>query len=335
MIAGYLRRHVWEALGITLTLVCLWLAVRGARLSDVLAVLADANAGLVFVAAVITALAYGATALRWQLLFSPRHTPPLRPLLAGLLLAQLANTLLPAKLGPVVRAVYVGEVEGISKPFVLGTVLAEKVWEGLALLAVSALAVFLVPWPDWLDGPVSVLGGTSLVLFLMIWFMGRCEPVLKALANRLPRIAGSAVERWSRSFLDGLDVWQLSGAGLKLAGWSVLIWAMIASLSYVLLRALKVQAPGMAVLLLLVALQAGARVPSAPAHVGVFHYLIIASLGLFGVPQSAALGYALILHALIFLLPAAVGACVLLGMPRAGRARLRTELPSAGWLALR
>lgn len=323
---GYLRRYVWELLGTGLTLLCLWLALRGTHLSEVLAVLTRADSRLILLALVFDALIYAATAARWRLLFHPHHAPPLRQLLAGLLLAQLANTLLPAKLGPLVRAAYVGEVGRISKIFVFATVLGEKVWEGLTLLLAFALVAPFVPLPEWLSEAALLAGGMVFALFVVIWLVAgqkqRVGRLLDRITRRLSWSVEPAVRQSSQALLDSMDIWRLSGVKLRIAGWSFVIWGITAGLNYIVMWALAIQAPAVAALLLLVVLQAGARVPSSPGNVGVFHYLTIVSLGLFGVTQSIALGYALILHALIFLLPAAVGALVLLRVPGAGRRSL-------------
>jgi uncharacterized membrane protein YbhN (UPF0104 family) len=65
--------------------------------------------------------------------------------------------------------------------------------------------------------------------------------------------------------------------------------------------------PWTAAWFLLVVLQLGTRVPSLPANIGVFHYLVILALGLYTVNGTQALGYALVLHLLVFILPALLG----------------------------
>jgi hypothetical protein len=50
---------------------------------------------------------------------------------------------------------------------------------------------------------------------------------------------------------------------------------------------------------LLVVLQAGVAVPSTPGKIGVFHYLCMIALSVFGVPATISLAYGLTLHALV------------------------------------
>jgi uncharacterized membrane protein YbhN (UPF0104 family) len=58
---------------------------------------------------------------------------------------------------------------------------------------------------------------------------------------------------------------------------------------------------------LLTTLQIGNKVPAVPANLGVFHYIVVLTLGLFGVDRTIALSYAFVLHSVVFLAPAVVG----------------------------
>jgi hypothetical protein len=66
---------------------------------------------------------------------------------------------------------------------------------------------------------------------------------------------------------------------------------------------MDITVPFVAVWMLNVVLQVGVRVPALPASIGVFHYAAVLVLTSFGVSESAALGYAVVLHGLIFLVP--------------------------------
>jgi hypothetical protein len=70
------------------------------------------------------------------------------------------------------------------------------------------------------------------------------------------------------------------------------------------LRSLGIQTPFMAAVVLLVILQAGVAVPSTPGKLGVFQYLSVLGLSLFGVAKAPALAFGMAIHLLVFLLPA-------------------------------
>jgi len=219
---------------------------------------------------------------------------------------------------------YLGEVERIGKVFVLATILGEKVWEGLTLLLVFALVAPLTPLPNWLDKLALFTGGASVALFVTLWFVAgkkqHMHQFLGNMARRFSWLGRPAVHESVKMLLDSLDVWRLSRINLKIAGWSLIIWGITAGLNYVALQALAIKIPAIAALLLVVVLQIGARVPSSPGNIGVFHYLTVISLGIFGITPSVALSYAIVLHGLIFLLPGVTGALIMIKMPMAGRA---------------
>ena len=66
-------------------------------------------------------------ALRWQRLRRPIATVRYPPMLGYLLIGYLANNVLPARLGELVRSHYLGDREGISRASALGTVVVERV----------------------------------------------------------------------------------------------------------------------------------------------------------------------------------------------------------------
>jgi uncharacterized protein (TIRG00374 family) len=91
---------------------------------------------------------------------------------------------------------------------------------------------------------------------------------------------------------------------------SLLIWAMYAGVNYILLGAVGAPFSWLAAIFLLVVLQLGVAVPTSPGRVGVYHYLAVQSLAIFGVDQSTAVSYAILLHLISIILPAALGAAL-------------------------
>jgi hypothetical protein len=78
--------------------------------------------------------------------------------------------------------------------------------------------------------------------------------------------------------------------------WGTAIWTNVLTF-----RALDLRLPWTAAGLLLAVLQAGISVPSVPGRIGVFQYLCILTLGLFGVSEAAGLSYGILLQAIVFL----------------------------------
>jgi len=67
---------------------------------------------------------------------------------------------------------------------------------------------------------------------------------------------------------------------------------------FVIMRAMGLRLPFVAALAVLCFTSLGMTVPSSPGYIGVFEYLTVLSLALFGVDKETALGCALVAHAL-------------------------------------
>jgi uncharacterized protein (TIRG00374 family) len=204
--------------------------------------------------------------------------------------------------------------------------LLEKVFDLVAYALLFVLLLLLMPLPAWANLPgmasssaisvvVAALVGvaaTILVAYQRGYFLKRIERGLRWLPQSWQRFAGSRLQ----AGLESLDALQGGPALLGLSFWSAVIWLAALATNQLLLLALGLPLPWMASLLVLVVLQVGITLPSVPGRIGVFEYLCILSLAVFGVARSPALTYGLLLH-MVVLVPttlAGLAAIWLLGL---------------------
>jgi uncharacterized membrane protein YbhN (UPF0104 family) len=177
-------------------------------------------------------------------------------------------------------------------------------FEGITLLPVGILLFGVLDLPDWLR--ISVLLGAGLLLGLaLVVGAGLCWRE-KFLAWLSERTTGWPF-RVSRALLDGLDALRTVQAGWRLWALSVVYWAAVMAVIGLVMRSVGLQIPSVALLALLFVLQIGVRVPSLPGNVGVFEYLGVVTLSVFGVDKTSALGAMLVLHMVMYLPPSLVG----------------------------
>ena len=134
-----------SGIGILISVVCVvpGPARRGPRPDGADCSAAPDPAWLVLAVAGVTAdLAF--RALRWQSLIAPIQPVPLRRLSAYMLVGYLANNVLPARLGELVRSHYLGDREGISRSATLGTVVVERVVDTVVLVGIGAAAILVL-----------------------------------------------------------------------------------------------------------------------------------------------------------------------------------------------
>ncbi len=313
--------------GVLVSFCCFVLLLRGVQWDAVAAAFGGMRLLPLLVAIAIEFITFWAIAARWQRLFMPYEPPPRGRLFQILTIAQLVNGVLPAKLGPLVRAYLAGRGESTGVAFVLATVVGEKLVEGASLVLITAGLLPFVPLPEWLRAGTGVSAALLLIaLALVFWAAFRQDAAgrwLRRLVGRWPRLLSAA-----ESALSALRVWQNWRVVAELVGWSLLIWAVTALLNQLLLWSLSIEVPLAAPMLLLVVLQIGVRVPSSPGSVGVFHYLSVLVLTLFGVEKELALAYGVLLH-LVMYLPVSLVGMVYLARSGYSLRRLRQAVAAA------
>lgn len=328
MNGGSVRRTASLVIGTMLGVLLLILAFRGVDPARLATALVTANPFLVALGLLTVAGTTGAKALRWGLLFSPRYgNLRFSRLLSALLIGQMVNSLLPARLGELARSYVIGQSEGHSKLFALGTIVVEKVLDGAMLLLLLALLILLMPLPDWVRIPAASAGLLLAVLLAAILLLtsqrNRILGAVGRLCDVMPLSEQLRLQQRLEVLADSLSSMGARGVSGRLLAWTVAIWVLAALTNGVTLLALRVEAPlVLASLFTLVVIHLGLIVPSSPARIGVFHYLCVLSLGFFGVGASRALAYGFVLHFIV------VVPVILAGLACAWRENLRLY-----WLA--
>jgi len=293
-----LRSTNW--LGLLLSVTALCLALRRLQWTDAHAALTGLNGLLLTLALATTMITTFAKAARWRGLLAPSRVS-LDGLLFSIWIGQLVNSLLPGRLGELARMYLVGERQQLGKAKVLSTILLEKFLD-LAMLLGLLLSLLVVSdelLPPWFRPSALPLAAITLVLLMFVLLTSRGYNLLQRSSVPLPT-------GWRQRLLRGAESLRIPDQAGTLAHgliWSVLVWALAASTNYLLLAAFGLHhtLPSSTSIIILVAIHLGALLPTAPAQIGVFHYLCVLALTSLGVRHSVALSYAVVLHLIVYL----------------------------------
>lgn len=297
--------------GAAISVLAFWLIARSVSLSEVGAALSASHLGWVALAFGTQLLAMLALVRRWQILLRPYPTHFLK-LAQIYFITHLLNTLLPVKLGIVARVALPVELEGLNTGFVIGSIAIEKVVDTLFMLALLLVLAPFIPLPLWLRESLVASVLLALIGLLALASVRRIRaPLLSALTRAESRFLGAQSNRFVTlvsGMLESIAQLTQRREAISVFVWTVLMWFAGILVNQMLLMALGIPVDWSAAWFLLVVLQLGTRVPALPANLGVFHYLVILALGMYGVAASPALAYALLLHLIVFILPAVIGA---------------------------
>jgi uncharacterized protein (TIRG00374 family) len=309
-------RWVRVVVGTVVSLVSLWLAFRDVPLAELLAVVSQVDCRFIGLALALVLLSPLARAARWRLLFHPdREGLSCRHLAEVLLIGQMLNIVVPARIGELARIHFLGALANRSRARVLGTVVVEKWLDVLMLLLLAVLVPLFVTLPTWFRDARLTLAALAFTFLAAALLLSRYQLTLVRLvapvSGVLPGPWRARLQRAVAHALSSLDVLRSLRLTLRLQAWSLLILATSVGVNYVVFLAMGMALPFAAALFLLAVLEVGVVVPSAPGKLGFFHYLCSLALGVFGVAKEPAIAYAVVLHLVVFLPPSLLGALFL------------------------
>ncbi len=315
VVVRFLRSPIaW--IGLAISLGALFLAFRGLHWAEVGEALADANYGLLALAAALMLVALYLRALRWAVLFHPRKGMRIGSLLGAMNVGYALNNLLPLRVGELARAYLIGKAENVSAARALSTVVVERTLDTLTVVALLMITLPFIDAPGWAKGPALLLGLVFLGLAVLLATLSADrERVMRLVAwgvRFLPARFRDRTEQAADAAIEGFAVLRRPTVVAQAAAWSAAAWLMSALLMFVVMRAFDLELPFTAGLFVMAATALGMVVPSSPGYIGVFHAIAIESLvNVFDADRNLAASYALVQHAILYLTPFAIGAVYL------------------------
>ncbi len=319
---------VW--VGLAITAVCLWLALRDVDFGQVGQAIAQANWFLLLAVSVPAyLLTMYVRALRWRYLTDPVHPIGTGPLFRSTAVGFMANNLIPLRIGEVVRAWYLARETGAGATALFGTVILERVIDTSVFLGLVGVIVGVYGFRLGAGGmavgvPLLLVLSTPIVfvICLRLW----PEPMIR-LANTVVRPVSEPlavrVEALVRSFADGLGAISRGGHVFWIVFYTAIIWLVLGIVPFwvgITALGLDLGSAGRTlaasyVLLTMVGL--AVAVPSAPGFFGPYHLACKTALVPFGVQAGPAVAMGTLVHGVFWLTLTALGLAVL----RTGRTR--------------
>ncbi len=222
--------RTWIGLG--LGLLVLALAARNTDLRQVWEVLGAVQPAYVLLAVGATVLTPLVKTVRWRWLFHPVHVQSTTLELSGpLVIGQAVNLIVPGRFGELARTYLGGEETGVSKPYVFGTIAAEKLIDLVVLAVLVAVLVPMVALPERFSlrtTPILVMAAT-VGLAIAVFLAGR-KLWLALMQRTLNRLSPSLAARWEdrlRSLMDGLSVLSASKPAPAIWSWTAIAWLLV------------------------------------------------------------------------------------------------------------
>lgn len=263
------------------------------------------------VACIISLTQFPIRAIRWKFLLLPKKNILFRSLFSATMIGFMANNLLPARMGEMVRAYILSRNENVSGSSAMATIVIERLFDGFALLLILLIVFYTYSFPTW----VVVVGwwATAIFSFLFVFLVAMMlwpNNFAKILSN-VGRIFSKKVKKKTEllilRFISGLDMLRdrrlvFIGIVLALVQWVIMGYAFaIALMSF----GIVLPRSGPYFVLSIVAL--GVALPSSPGFIGTYQWFTERALAVYKVSKSLSISYSVVVHLISFVPPTLIG----------------------------
>jgi uncharacterized protein (TIRG00374 family) len=299
------------ALGIALSVALLVWAFHGVTWSVVLQSLRNVDVGLMALSVIAATVIFPLRARRWRTILDPVvPNLPFGQLWRSTAIGMMVNNVVPARAGELARAYALSrENPRISFAAAFASLAVDRVFDALIILTLMFGAMLDPRFPRGsfrstasiaITGIVGMIAVT-LVLYLIVFFPDRTITLFELFARRVvPRFEQKGKE-WLHAFAQGLSVLRSPARFVAVVWWTLLHWLVYALALWLAFRAMHVDAPYSAALFLQGLIAIGVAIPSSPGFFGLWEAVAKKGLGLFGVPDSLAVAWAVAFHILSYI----------------------------------
>ena len=308
----------WKgALGILISAGCLAYIGFTTNWDEAWQQLANANYPLLVLSAAVATLMFPIRALKWRAILDPVQKVGFGPLWRSVAIGMMVNNVLPFRAGEPARAyALTREVPSIAFSTSLASLAVDRAFDAMVVILLTAIAMFGPNAPAGTTAIVShgamVFSFFALCLIAGLYALVFFPDTLIRLFELLARKVSPAVERRGsdalRSFASGLSILRSPTHFASVFSWTLLHWLVQPVAFWLAFKAVGIDAPWSAALLVQGAIVVGVSVPSSPGYFGLFEIAAAATLPLYGISKNDATTWAIVFHIASFIPITLIGA---------------------------
>ena len=243
-------------------------------------------------------------AFRWRLLLFSVKSIKIKDLFASNMIGYFGNSVLPFKMGEVLRGYSISNTNNLKTSTVLGSIVLERVCDLFGLMALFFMVSLVYSFPS--DIQISLILSISLILitFLLLWIISFKKKLI------VEKITGSWIIRFKSiySFIKTLRSFSKGFTSLSeyrniyiIAFHTLVTWIILFFVTYFTLLSLSINLSWIQISVVLLLTSMAMSIPAAPGAIGTHHfatYYVMNSLFMFNSIESQT--FAIVLHAISY-----------------------------------
>ena len=150
------KKKILFIAGILISIICSWLFARKIEWSQLSVALKDAKYIYIIPTIILIFVSHYLRAVRWSALIAPIKRVSVLNLFSATMIGFMANCVLPARIGEIIRPVMVAKKEKVKVTASFATVVMERIFDLLSIIVFASLLFFFLPAETLQDKRVSM-----------------------------------------------------------------------------------------------------------------------------------------------------------------------------------
>ena len=280
-------------LGIFISIIFSFFSFKNFKINTLFKLLNDINYLIILVAILLLLFSVYIRALRWKLLFSSTNITT-KSLFDAELIGYFGNNIFPLRFGEFLRCIVLSEHYKISKTYIFGTVILERL---LDMFGVILVCIFLL-----------VLNSSILLDFIFefnLLYLFILVPICLLLSfflNRIDYFKNIFRNSFLKNIIEGF-----SGLNKKniffVFLYTIFIWLIYILEVYLIQSSIQLNLDLTECVFLLIISSFALSIPSSPGNIGTFEFSIILGMSILGIYTDSpdiVTSFSILLHALTF-----------------------------------
>ena len=300
------------SLGFILSFLGLYFAFQNIDLNDLLKSFESINYFWIFVAIILLILYTYVRSLRWRLLLFSLKLVTIKDLFASNMVGYFGNSILPFKMGEILRGYAISRNNDLKTSTVLGSIVLERVCDLGGLLILLFFVTLFYSFPHDIGLSLLISAAAILIVLILLWFISFKKELI------MNKIKGTQLMDFKTviSFIRTLSSFSIGFSSLNsfrsfiyVSLLTFVSWFILYLVTYYTLLSLNLQIGWVEIAVVLLLTSMAMSVPAAPGAIGTHHfatyYVMNSLLGFSSIDSQT---FAIVLHAVSYLPLVAIGA---------------------------
>jgi len=291
------KNRVFTIIGFFISLMLLYLSLRGIHFNDIYIILKNADYRFIFLPTIFIFLAALFSSIKWSMIAG--SSVKIKNTFTALIIGLFINNVLPARIGEVARGYVLSRKEGLSFSFALSTVLVDRLFDLIGLLIITFVFFPKQGMPHQVSKAIYMLIivlTLCIIIFVLLsnkktagliagWLHAVQRPVFIKISKRLMEIQ----ENLSRIKSPATTIYYIFIAFVQ--------WLCMSSALYFVALTIGISISFFSIPFICALLNMGLAVPSSPGYIGVYQFILVYLLAIFDIPKSQGFTASILFHA--------------------------------------